>query len=834
MAKVKINKLPEGYEIRDGKVVKSMAHGGSTGMRTGDQVGYGLQTFARDPDMSDSTDTNVRYSLSSVPREEANIEAEGGETVLADLEQNGTFGLYNINGPRHSSGGVPMFLPEQSFIFSDTKDMKMRGSELQDFGINSRKGITPAKISKKFPLNEFYSKIDDEYADLIQVNSAEMMIEKNAQELSKLAFAQELKKDFEEGVPTTAFPYLNSIGIDPIEFTAKVQEISEEKARQEAISQLPVEDQQKLMLMEQLLAQQEMSQQEMPQQQMPPEMMQQGMTPDMMGAMMPSDIPMAQVGMEVDDKPLYEIIVNGESLTIDEWNNIKDSLTKEDKVLININTDDNITKDEQAIIDQLNSDLKSIEQRLEPNSVIRDEAPGTNTTITPSDPPEATTVQPDNTADNTADNTSKPPASSNTPTSRPDLDRQSQYIIGDDEYQNIPGLQRRKLRDDYTNLYLEDDKLMDKIQNDPNFKEVWINNIDPRIKEEMDLKSLDELLNSPERTLEYQKLWNKYNPDNQIKDDSKVGEQTLSTLVTQPEEPVVPEPGDDPEVPPEMIIPDIATEYNPPVAEFYPQDMLAMLATRRDRRLGVPFQPALVPSRMDYVLEDPTRAIAAQNEQLNILSDAVKSFRGPQATSARLSSLQGKAASNIANTIADVNQRNVKTINEANKINLGATMSDERENARRKVQEYNDYERSLEKYNNERMFDRDQGLLALSNALTNRAYTYNLNQLQPYYNVDPSSGGMIVMNNTRGPLNLDPRRANRTSRQDYFDIMHGFEDEFPDAKPADLIKMYEQMYGTSKRNNRDPYVPGYPGSFGRRGKQVKRPIVPFYSGKMGV
>ena len=64
-------------------------------------------------------DKDIYYS--SVPREEANIEAEGGETVLADLEQNGTFGLYNINGPRHSSGGVPMFLPEQSFIFSDTK-----------------------------------------------------------------------------------------------------------------------------------------------------------------------------------------------------------------------------------------------------------------------------------------------------------------------------------------------------------------------------------------------------------------------------------------------------------------------------------------------------------------------------------------------------------------------------------------------------------------------------------------------------------------------------------------------------------------------------------------
>ena len=60
------------------------------------------------------------------------------------------------------------------------------------------------------------------------------------------------------------------------------------------------------------------------------------------------------------------------------------------------------------------------------------------------------------------------------------------------------------------------------------------------------------------------------------------------------------------------------------------------------------------------------------------------------------------------------------------------------------------------------------------------------------------------------------------------------EKEFPEAKPADLIKMYEQRYGTRKRNNKTPNVPGYPGSFAGKGKQVKRPIVPFYSGKMGV
>ena len=828
MAKVKINKLPEGYEVKDGKIVKSMAHGGMTGQRTGDQQGYGLKTFTSDPGSSVDS-SNVRYSLSSVPRDMANIEAEGGETVLTDLEQNGTFGLYNIKGPRHSSGGVPMYLPDQSFIFSDTKDMKMKGSELAEFGIETRKSKTPASISKNFPLNQYYSKIDDEFADLIQVNSAEMMIEKNGQELSKLAFAQELKKDFEEGVPTTAYPYLNSIGIDPIEFTAKVQEMSEEKARQEAISELPIEDQQKLMLMEQLMAQQEM-----PQQQMPPEMMQQGMSPDMMGAMMPSDIPMAQAGMEVDDdKPLYEIIVNGQTVTIDEWNNMKDSISPNDKVLININSDDNTTKDEQAILDQLNSDLESIEQKFQSKPIV-DKAPINLPTVDDDNIPQATTVPLDDTGDDSADNTSTPPPSSNTPTARPDLDRQSQYIIGDDEYQNIPGLQRRKLSDDYTNLYLEDDKLMDKIQNDPDFKDVWINNIDQQILKDMDLNSLDELLNSPEKTKQYQELWNKYHPENKIKVDGKVGEQTLSTLVTQPEDPIEYTTEEITEEIPELEVPDIATTYTPPVAEFYPQDMLSMLATRRDRRLGVPFQPAVEDVRMDYVLEDPTRAIAALNEQANIFGDSLASFAGPQATSARISGVQGKTAAKLADTIAGVNQRNVKTINNANQINSRLEAVTEREQRDRRVKEYDDYERALEQYNNERMFDRDQGLLALSNALTNRAYTYNLNQLQPYYNVDPSSGGMINMTNTRGALDLNPSRANRFSNQDYYNRMNDLQKRFPNANTGDVIKMYDQMYGDNTNTNRNPYIPGYPGGIARRGKQVKRPIVPFYSGKMGV
>lgn len=39
MAKIKVNNLPEGFEIKNGKVVKKMAYGGHT---TGDQSEYGL------------------------------------------------------------------------------------------------------------------------------------------------------------------------------------------------------------------------------------------------------------------------------------------------------------------------------------------------------------------------------------------------------------------------------------------------------------------------------------------------------------------------------------------------------------------------------------------------------------------------------------------------------------------------------------------------------------------------------------------------------------------------------------------------------------------------
>ena len=99
MARISIDRLPDGFIIENGKVVKVMAHGGTTGDQSFD---YSLQTVPTNligDQVNKDGDKKVRYSLGSVDRDLANLEAEGGETVLTDLNDKGQFGLYDIKGP---------------------------------------------------------------------------------------------------------------------------------------------------------------------------------------------------------------------------------------------------------------------------------------------------------------------------------------------------------------------------------------------------------------------------------------------------------------------------------------------------------------------------------------------------------------------------------------------------------------------------------------------------------------------------------------------------------------------------------------------------------------
>jgi hypothetical protein len=326
--KIKFNDLPDGFEVRNGQVVEVKQSGGSTG----DQNNYGLVTTPKDHIADD--ELNVKYSMAPVPKDEANIEAERGETVLTDLNGDGKFGLYDIQGKRHARGGTPLFLPEQSFVFSDFNKMKFTKEEMEQMGVTSKKKQTPAKISKKFSINEFYASLKDPYADEIQANTADLMLEKNKMQLSKLAFLQESKKDFEDGVPVSSFPFLVEQGQDPIAYMQEVENINKQKAEEKFISSLPPEQQMQIAALQQYMEQvdqQKQGQQEEAQQQgmlppaqdqgmqMPPEMqqmqgMQQGMPPQGMPSQGQSMMPpppgmnpqqMAQMGYEMQDMGEY-------------------------------------------------------------------------------------------------------------------------------------------------------------------------------------------------------------------------------------------------------------------------------------------------------------------------------------------------------------------------------------------------------------------------------------------------------------------------------------------------------------------------------------------------
>lgn len=182
-------------------------------MEYGGQMGYGLDLNNRKvyTDMPEQMTDMVSNSITeeSNPEEGYVLEAEGGETLLGP---DGTH--YNINGKRHSEGGVKLTAeqaPEGSFIYSDTAKMKMGGDILKMFGKGGSKKYTPAQIAKQYNVNQYQAVLDDKYADLLSKSTAQLMKNNYQKKLGALALLQESKKNFKDGIPQVAMPYLESI-----------------------------------------------------------------------------------------------------------------------------------------------------------------------------------------------------------------------------------------------------------------------------------------------------------------------------------------------------------------------------------------------------------------------------------------------------------------------------------------------------------------------------------------------------------------------------------------------------------------------------------------------
>jgi len=930
MKKIKVNSLPEGFEIRNGRIVEIKQQGGVT---TGDQSNFGLVT-TNTTQPSDDGKKSIKHSLTPVPRDEANIEAEGGETVLTDLNGDGQFGLYDIKGPRHNKGGVPLFLPEQSFVYSDFNKLKLDKDEMSEFNVESKKKLTPAKVSKKFDLNDYYGKIDDDYADNIQVRSAELMLDKNKMSLSKLALMQESKKEFKDGVPVSSHPYLMSIGEDPIEFTAKVEEISKQKAQQQIIESLPYEQQMQIAQLQEYMAQvnQQPQQQEGMQQSDMPQEMQQGMPPQGQGMMPPppdmNPQQMAQLGYEVesDDLPMAqdgggwwnkagefieETVIPGiedvqKEYKIQQEQERQKKIKASQDALIKRLDAEGILPDavrnnpellrNKKIFNALHQASKELKTYWLPGSTADFKAK-TKADITKQinelQTTQADPVKPKSTrTTQSTQSTSSGPGKGNISlsddlaafldeigmevTSAGDIaetsfrDRQRQKDLGYGDFgANYEGMGQR-----FSEIYPEWDEFeaaIDRTKGQGKIKEAgdyqhWYNShLDEvatlymdRLRKQNPNMPDDEYIKKHKET--YQELLENFgfvegDDKKGFKLDSLPGTVLSSRPVfnlkdlpydIKPAVEVELDEEDDTKKKDPLTVPDVAAPHKLPEAEFWLQDLIKLNAIKqRKRDMFFPWQPAVRRPEVDYTLEDPTRAIAAMNEQLNIANQAAGIFSGPQSLAARTAESQSKAATNIANVIAGVNQRNVSTVNKGLALQTRYDqMANIREDAKN-VAVYDDTQEVLQKYMDEKNFDREQYAEQLSNAYTNRANTYNMNSLQDYYQIDPSTGGMIGQFSSKAWQPIQPTEYdyNNSSIAEFIDSYYR---KYNTTPPDNLMKYVLQQSGDTStspetygqrnyRLNKPMQGFDYRSNYKyKEGGEIKSNVIPFFTGVTGI
>jgi hypothetical protein len=987
MAKIKINKLPQGFSIRNGKVVedtKSMRDGGMT---TGDQADYGLvttpQAYYGSTNFNNSQDESVRYSLSSVPREDANLEAEGGETVLTDLNDDGTFGLYDITGPRHSSGGVPMFLPEQSFIFSDTRKLKLSKDEMSEFGLGgSRK--TPAKISKKFGLQDYYAELDSQYADNISATSAELMLKKNMNDLSKLAFIQEAKKDFSDGVPLASHPYLVSIGEDPIEFTAKVEEISRKEAEAKAFASLPLEQQQQIMMLQEMMAQQ-MQQQDI-QQQMP----QQGMPAPMDAFMPPAGEPglamennamignMAQFGTELGDflikagegKELESYQKKGETArqyykrkNLGYPKNMKDA-TWDGKAWYLEDGSDPIPKSElrrQAIAaiqnGQVPEEYRITEDVTETVTETEAEAVTTDKQVEATDKQVETVVESDGNKNPYAAGSEKAKqydqyiadgyvptvvkkdgknrisfvreavdgrtmkegtqvqvfdqdkisgsgdlADTYTPDIRsqqelnedPNVGDIATFISGKYSGNQLPDVQAVNTdgfgygsnvfssEDSEQDFYYRNQAVIDAMKEedgvdfkfnmkmtDPGYDKNWRtfqNKYEEKRKEYFDKKGVqyipyfftDEVL--AERLKNDPATYDKDGDGKLDKEwkkrrfDGKRGGYTVNApgfdMNYQARDEQFMDLPDDPEkitkIPPVQTKPEVDPEW-------WQQDINNLIAQNNIKdNLYLPFAPVLEDQKIDYVLDDYTGRVNANLAAQNTMAQALGAY-GPQAIAR--SNIQGKTLDANAKAINQVNQNNVRTMNQVATMQPQLDMKVDQLNNATTKKLYDDTVTALQNADNFKNWQTAKTNELYNAGLTNMANTYNMNQLYDYYNVNPSRAGIVEFGPNGKKLMKDNQGDQVQSNIEKWQRLQELVGKDEKGNQREVTEsMWERIYGpvSSSTNTQRTYgqnelnTQGAPVGYdaarntitrSQKGKEIKKLskwAVPFYSGKMGM
>lgn len=139
----------------------------------------------------------------------ANVEIEKDEVVLkSDLSA-----LFKAKGKTHKGGGIDVLLEPNSFIFSNDKSLAFTPKDHELFEFKKGGEYKPGKCTPAYTLkknidiehyNTLTNNLEDVNKDDIAKRSSLRMLEKYLQTLGNIAYLQEQKKDFPQGLPEFA------------------------------------------------------------------------------------------------------------------------------------------------------------------------------------------------------------------------------------------------------------------------------------------------------------------------------------------------------------------------------------------------------------------------------------------------------------------------------------------------------------------------------------------------------------------------------------------------------------------------------------------------------
>jgi hypothetical protein len=772
--KVKIIKSPEGNtpKAQQGKQVE-----GSLQIQSSAMGGADIDQYMGKPK------TEVRDTLQPVPRDEANLEAEKGETALGDINGDGFPEHYKIGGKRHYQGGTPLNLPDDTFIFSDYVQMKIKDPDmLAKFGKSSpkgknSKGYTPADLAKQYDINKYRKILQDPDSDSVEKKTAEIMIKNYNMKLGALALAQESNKGFPQGIPEVSKPFMEANGISEEQIMPKKQE---QAAPEQMPSGEPVAMPEEMMMQQ---GQQPMSEEDMmAMQQQDPRQMQE-MPMAMYGMSMGGyDMPFAQKGIETFDpyRQSQETIDKANEYFFERTKGIKlPSYYKPDPYFADMKAAEQlgISKEPWFNMGLSNQGLRDYYDTFKGN------------TWEPPHPVQTMSFEFEEGGQldrYQQKGQVQPPYSEEDAYTSMGVERLNMYrrmyglpqlsgTVTKEDIKKAAGEMQAKIIQENPELILD---YMSRRTHKPNNQLLSIlPKKYPKTTEGVrqayeagdlsgeqirtaykDDKWWYRALETDRKKLTREEYDKKMKEEGAIKQNDKLyfqddadNAQLYTEYYTEDEEPLDPEVQEtDEEKDVAERDPLVNPNFRPNPAAVAPEwmtpDVLNYYGTLKDKysiNKYLPWAPGIDLEEASPTYLDPTRELAAQSEQANILTQGLGQFVGPQALSARAASIQGQGAKQAADTLGRYNNANVGIENQFEQMNTNIRNQERAQNQAISKQLYDQNTFANQQFDNSMRQADAAKRLAFATGWKNASDLAAVNASSDQYDIDPVTGAIV-------------------------------------------------------------------------------------------